>query len=207
MFYSEYGQDRFVSSILPHRKGVFVEFGALDGLFHSNTLFLERERGWSGLLIEANPRLYKELTRNRPDCRCMPFAIWKEHGLVEFEIAPVIGWSGVGEAFHVKHRDRINGPTERVAVQAITLEDALRFSGVTRIDYMSIDVEGAERDILSVFPFAKYDITLIGVEDNYGDPALDRLITDNGYEFLRQIGPDRFYWRCSTTRPSQITSD
>src|SRR5215467_5134323 len=69
VYHSEHGQDRWLEENVFRgtRNGVFVEFGALDGLDTSNTLFFEREREWSGLLIEANPRSFcRLLESDRP---------------------------------------------------------------------------------------------------------------------------------------------
>ena len=57
--FSQWGQDALVDSLLREKQGgFFVEAGAFDGETHSNTLFLEQQRGWSGVLVEANPHLY-----------------------------------------------------------------------------------------------------------------------------------------------------
>jgi hypothetical protein len=65
--YSQVGQDALVDELLQRRRnGFFFECGAHDGEELSNTLFFERERGWTGLLIEANPKSFKQLEeRNR----------------------------------------------------------------------------------------------------------------------------------------------
>jgi FkbM family methyltransferase len=200
MFFSEYGQDAFVSGLIPKRNGVFVEFGALDGLLHSNSLYFEREHGWTGLLIEANPDLYWEIVINRPNSNCLNAAIYDRPGTVEFQKIDggLYGWSGIREAIEPEHWIRIaaNVPKARqsiVEVPCMTLEHALDIHGITDIDYLSIDVEGAELKILSGFPFNKYKIDVIGVEDNFGNPVLDDLLTSNGFKFLQKVGPDRMY--------------
>ena len=67
---SQYGQDEYVKKLFPKGfRGIFVEAGAFDGLHLSNTLKLERELGWSGVLIEASPLLMERLRRNRPGAK------------------------------------------------------------------------------------------------------------------------------------------
>lgn len=198
--FSEFGQDEFVSRLIPKRGGVFVEFGALDGLLHSNSLYFERERDWTGLLIEANPDSYQRLVANRPNCKLLNAAIYDRPGTVEFQKIDggLYGWSGIREAIEPEHWLRIHGnvPKARqsvVEVPCMTLEAALDVNNITAIDYLSIDVEGAELKILSAFPFGKYEIDVIGVEDNFGNPALDELLVANGFKFLQKVGPDRMY--------------
>ncbi len=200
MFHSEFGQDRFVAQRLPKREGVFVEFGALDGVLHSNTLFLQQYLGWDGLLIEPNPDAFSRLLVNRPKQKLLNAAVYDRDGMVEFEkiSGGLYGWSGIRETIEEPHRARItaNVPDtsiERITVPAINLNDALTKFSITHIDYLSIDVEGAELKILSVFPFEKFSIDILGVEDNFGNQELDNLIQSKGFRFLGKCGPDRMY--------------
>ena len=82
-----------------------------------------------------------------------------------------------------------------VSVRTQTLDQVLTFAGVTKIDYLSLDIEGAELEVLKDFPFDKYKIGVIGVEDNAGDNiALADLLRGNGFEHLARVGVDEI-WR------------
>ena len=199
-FHSQYGQDKFVAGLIPDRGRTFVEFGALDGVQDSNSLYFERERGWHGLLIEANPITFESLQRNRPDAKLCNAAIFDRNGSVEFEMigGALHGWSGIKQSMEPQRAQRIERDTvwylnSTVPVPCRTLDDVLREFGIQQIDYLSIDVEGAELAILKVFPFQRYAIDVIGVEDNFGNPELDRIMIGNGFRFLQTVGPDRFY--------------
>lgn len=201
-FHSEYGQDSFIANLLPHEGGTFVEFGALDGLLHSNSLYFEREKGWSGLLIEANPSAFASLAQNRPDCALLNAAIYDRSGTVEFEKIDggLYGWSGIREEIEPQHWSRIFAQVpgwarEIIEVPCMTLEGALNQSDMKDIDFMSIDVEGAEMKVLADFPFERFNINVLSVEDNFGNLRLDDLIRQNGFRFLRKVGPDRVYQR------------
>lgn len=210
MFHSEYGQDKFVADLLGYKRGgTFVEFGALDGLLHSNSLYFERELGWQGLLIEANPTAFDAMIQSGRKCDMLNAAIYDLGGSVEFEKIDgnLYGWSGIREDIEPDHWQRIWRDTaaeqrSNIRVQAVPLETVLLSFGVRDIDYMSIDVEGAELKILSVFPFEKFNIDVLGVEDNFGNEELDALIKRNGFQFLQKVGPDRMYRRVSENTPS-----
>ena len=199
-FHSQFGQDHFVASLIPERGKTFVEFGALDGMLHSNSLYFEQERGWTGLLIEANPSSFKALKRNRPNAKICNAAIFDRKGTVEFEkiSGGYDGWSGIKESMEPQHQQRIDDGirwwrNRTINVPCRTLDDVLTEFEINHIDYLSIDVEGAELALLKVFPFQRYSIDVLGVEDNFGNPELDELICSNGFRFLQTLGPDRFY--------------
>lgn len=200
-YHSEFGQDRWLAEGIfrDKRGGVYVEFGALDGILHSNSLYFEREMGWTGLLLEANPWAFRELVNNRPLAQCRNRAVFDHNGVVEFECVPgpLYGWSGVVETIEPEHRKRIDAfeeiGTVRITVPCVTLDHALYSARLTHIDYLSIDVEGAETRILKAFPFDKYDIDVIGVEDNFGNPKLAEILTKAGYKHLARVGVDEFF--------------
>ena len=67
--WSQYGQDQLIDKLLNQkRNGFFVEIGGFDGETFSNSLFLEKERGWSGLLVEANPYTYELMAGKDRNC-------------------------------------------------------------------------------------------------------------------------------------------
>jgi hypothetical protein len=81
--YSQFGQDRFIAETVygGKRGGYFVEAGAGDGLWISNTLLLERKYGWTGILIEPTSA-FTALQRNRPDCICDNSALASERSTI-----------------------------------------------------------------------------------------------------------------------------
>lgn len=206
MYHSQDGQDRFVHDLLRKRDGVFIEFGALDGVLHSNSLFFEEQCGWTGLLIEANPVAFRALVRNRSS-RTVNAAIYDRTGMVEFEqiSGGLYGWSGIKNDIAPEHRARIDSmipPSARqtIEVPCLTLDFVLSAAEIKHIDYLSMDTEGSELAILKVFPFEKYEIEIIGVEDNFDNRELDGLIKSKGFTFLAKIGYDRFYSAGSSRR-------
>jgi FkbM family methyltransferase len=132
-YYSEYGEDRWIAENLTIPKsGVFVEVGALNGVGGSNSLWFERQ-GWTGLCIEADPRMWEGLLQRRK-CRKFFGAVGSNPSM-EFEVHQQIGWSGFGR-----------GGT-KISVPVLPLSNVLDAYGIDRIDILSIDVEGAELDV------------------------------------------------------------
>ncbi len=201
-FYSQFGQDKWLYENIFHDKvgGIFVEFGALDGVFHSNTYFFEKFLNWHGLCIEPNPNTYKELLNNR-SCRCSNKAVFYKNGFVDFISidGPIRGWSGIFQSMETEHVRRIANNVEDglktvIQVESRTLESLLVENDLYDIDYMSIDVEGAESDILLAFPFDAFDIRIISVEVTYGD-VITTILGKRGYTKICQLGEDNIYRR------------
>jgi len=185
-------QDLLVVFLLQgKRDGFFVEFGATNGRDLSNTFTLERSFGWKGILAEPARSWHAALQANRKasiDTRC----VWKETGarldFKETEIAEVSTLADLVDRDFNKG-DRAKGMT--YPVETVSLNDLLTAHGAPReIDYLSIDTEGSELEILNAFDFAGYDIKIVTVEHNFVEPdrqALLRLLTGKG--FVRLFEP------------------
>ncbi|MBO6556979.1 MAG: FkbM family methyltransferase [Pseudomonadales bacterium] len=163
--HSALSQDLFVLHELDFkRNGFFVEFGACDGLLGSNTLLLEQKFGWRGILAEPSKQFQKALQRNRPDQRLDFRCVWRNSDeMLEFvEAGPL---SGVVESIGLDLRNKTH-PT--YSVQSVSLGDLLESHGAPKtIDYLSIDTEGSELEILQSFDFDRYDIKVITCEHNH----------------------------------------
>ena len=167
---SQLGQDRWALYELKRkRNGYFVEFGACDGLTLSNTLLLEREFGWNGIVAEPNPKWHKALLRNRHcaiDLQC-----------VAAKSGETVPFVDAGELGGMKHAIALDGNTPgragaaEILVPTISLSDLLlKHKAPLEIDLLSIDTEGSEFEILTAFAedggFIDRDIGLLCIEHN-----------------------------------------
>lgn len=193
---SQLGQDLWVLEQTSYKRGgFFVEFGATDGLLLSNTHLLENAFDWHGLCAEPNPKLFEQLKRNRR-CTVSNACIAGETGRqVDFIFADAYG--GIAgfahEDSHAGKREayRRNGAVGRLTT--ISLHDFLKQHGAPRtIDYLSLDTEGSEFDILRTFPFDQWHIELITVEHNFTPRREDlhTLLQDRGYHRTPQQWDD-----------------
>ena len=200
-YYSEYEQDKWLDENIfrGKRNGIFVEFGAYDGLLHSNSLYFERELKWTGLLIEANLEKYKELEINR-QCKTLCCGVGKEWGVEEFTQinSGLAGWSGITRTIECQHGQRIQKHVlpeqiKKTMIETRTLADILFSEGLHSIDYLSMDTEGSEEEILSVFPFRQFDIKVWTIENNFNNPKIRKVMEMNGYRFLTKLNIDEVY--------------
>ena len=168
------------------REGFFVEFGAFDGVTTSNTVFLERALGWRGIVAEAARVCHSHLRRNRT-CSIDERCVWSESGRqLTFNQTAAVGYSTI-DAFsgHDRHFDkRVEGT--HYEVETVSLNDLLvHWNAPRRIDYLSVDTEGSELEILRAFDFDAWDVRLISVEHNHHPDQRGRLfelLASKGYE-------------------------
>lgn len=165
--------------------GYFVEFGACNGVEGSNTLLLERDFNWNGLLAEPGREWHSDLQTNRKcsiDHRCVFSSSGKSIDFVE------CGQLSTIESFAIENDDwakdlRIASST-RYSVPTVTLNELLDSHHVpNHINYMSVDTEGSEYECLAGFDFNKYNITCLTVEHNFQSSRqkVNKLLTANGF--------------------------
>lgn len=152
------------------QQGYFVEFGSCDGIFLSNTYLLEKNYQWNGILAEPTRKYHDPLRQNRSCCIDHRAVYTHSNDRIDFrEVFGIEEVSGINatlppDSFR-KKRDK---NFEIHSVETISLEDLLKFHNAPRqIDYLSIDTEGSEFEILSNFSFANYSIDIITIEHNF----------------------------------------
>lgn len=203
---SQLGQDRIVDEYLRgKRDGVFVDVGAYDGVTFSNTLLLERDRGWTGICIEPLPDVFAELRRNRR-CVCVQACMGnREEPAVDFlNVASAAVstrmLSGVLSEYDPRHLRRVDaelnsagGSKSVIQVPMRHLHGLLLEHGIGTVDYLSIDTEGSELLILRSTILSEIGNPCITVENNYDDPAIDAVLRAQGYRLHTLLQWDRFY--------------
>ncbi len=184
---SQLRQDLFVLSETQYKKsGYFVEFGATNGIECSNTYLLETEFSWTGILAEPARLWEKSLKANRPKASIETLCVWKDSNssvIFNETIAPELSTIDRFSDGDVHRNTRLAG--KKYEVQTISLNDLLiKQRAPKHIDYLSIDTEGSEYEILEAFNFNEFRIGIITVEHNY-TPQREKifaLLTSNGYK-------------------------
>lgn len=186
---SQYFQDLFVLSHTGYKQGgFFVDFGATNGLEGNNTMLLEKQYGWNGILVEPARVWHGELEKNRHcviDRRC----VWKETGkIIEFweTDAAVLSTAKEFAQSDLHHRSRLQ-PKDSYTVETVSLNDLLtEHKAPKHIDYLSIDTEGSEFAILEAFDFSARTFEVITCEHNFSDnrDKIRGLLSNHGYKLL-----------------------
>lgn len=198
MHYSQHSQDLWLDeNIFKGKKdGFFVDIGALDGTAISNTKFFEESRGWTGVAIEPKPDMFEKLQNTRT-CQCVHGVLSnRDEQTVEF--LNIEGWaeclSGIVDAYVPSHVDRVNGEIQAHGGSKEVIQvPNFKFNDIidqTQIDYVSLDTEGSEFEILQSIDFEKYQIQCFSIEDNYGDGRISKFMKERGYYPIVRLGCD-----------------
>lgn len=193
MFNSQDGQDRYLETNIfkGYKNGFYVDVGAHDGISINNTLYFEKNNNWTGINIEPIKNVFDKLVINRPNNINLNCAVCNNDGETDFlcNTGYTEMISGIKENFDIRHLQRLQrenkqkgSTTEVIKVKTKKLETILDENNIKHINYLSIDVEGAEFEVIKSINFNKVFIDVIGFENNYHDVSVPIV------EFLKNKG-------------------
>jgi len=198
---SQHGQDKFAVNYFKNKKnGTFVDIGAHDGESLSNTYTLEKELNWNGICIEPMPRQYKNLIECR-NCITYNCAIYDKNGTEKFLLVDSDGYpdmlSGISKDISIpamssilSESSRLGAELKRINVETRILNEILEEHQFYHIDFMTIDVEGAELKILSKVNFDKFYIGLLIYENGPSDNSIREFLKSKNFSFVKRLGGD-----------------
>lgn len=216
-FHSQSGQDKYMYHYFfrdYNKPGFFIELGALDGILISNSLFFEEKLGWDGICIEPTERHFKNLLKQR---KCFKFddVVYDEEKEIIFYSAPPCcdSLNGIKEKYDKRHLDRIDRETlqynykkddiTEIKKKTRTMSSILNEVGVKDIDFLSLDTEGSELNVLKSINWNDTNIKVICVEDNYGNMELHQYLNKLNYTFFLRLEGDYIYYRKDLIQPKK----
>lgn len=183
MFYSQFKQDEYLEKTIfnGYKNGFFMDIGAHDGVSLNNTLYFENNNNWTGLNVEPIKSVYDKLVVNRPNCININCAVSNNDGISEFicNTGHTEMLSGLKNNYDRRHFQRLEreniqtgSTTEIIIVNTTRFETICDENNIKHINYLSIDVEGAEFDVIKSINFDKVFIDVIEFENNYNDTSI-----------------------------------
>jgi FkbM family methyltransferase len=200
-YYSQHKQDEFIIDYFKSkRNGVFVDIGAHDGQTLSNTYTLEKELGWTGICIEPMEHEYKKLVECR-SAKTYNCAIYDTNGIEKFTMLEYDGYpdmlSGIAKDMSIVHMghvlsegSRMGAKRKVIDVPTRILNEILVENNIYDIDFLSVDVEGAELKILKSIDYNKFKIKVIVYENGEADQPIRDFMKTKGYIFYKRLGID-----------------
>ena len=164
-----------LKEFLDFRNGFFIEVGAHDGIFQSNTLSLEKDLGWTGILIEPSISAYLDCVKNRPNSKCINTALTsflkyekKKFAYGDFNSSPMSSIAGIrsGHSIIQNIKDYLKKKfyNQLVPASTIPMQLILEKLEINKIDFLSLDVEGFELEVLNGIDFTRYRPKYILIE-------------------------------------------
>jgi FkbM family methyltransferase len=169
-------------------QGVFVEVGANHPVHENQTWFLEQQ-GWSGVLVEPNPNLFRLLCAQRPRSRAFHAAIGAPGQADEVDL--LLGVDDLHSTLAPMLGDPLSG--QKVRVKLRTLDSIMAEAGTAKIDFLSIDVEGMELQVLQGLDFKKHKPALILLEEHRRDYKKHFYLRSQGYRLVKRTGRNNWY--------------
>jgi FkbM family methyltransferase len=176
------------------KNGYFVDLASGDGVRFSNTYFLEQYLEWTGILIEPNPKFAENIKSYRTS-KFLDYCIGdKDNEEVKFRIDNLMLGGIVGDSYdnNLRYRAHELEKAEIIKLKTRSLTSVLNEENSPRIiDYLSLDVEGAEELILSNFNFKKYRFKFISIERP--TKKIDLILDSNDYVQLNHLKSEVYY--------------
>ena len=197
----------------PVKPGFYIEAGAAGGELYSNTLYFEMKYNWTGLLVEPSPIWWKELKSKNRNAWILPHCLSTEKKvhLIDFysfseDFVDFAFMSRTDmdhdfyENFKANHPNALN----KLKVQCFPLQAVLKAIELPKVQYFSLDIEGAEYDVLKTIDFNVVDLSVFSIEieddnDNVmrlnsgSNEDLHKYLKQNGYDYIDRVGRDNFF--------------
>tara|TARA_R100001082_G_scaffold86120_1_gene52710 strand:- start:12111 stop:12758 length:648 start_codon:yes stop_codon:yes gene_type:complete len=180
------------------REGYFVEVGSTTGTNLSNTYLLEKGYDWGGICIDANPNDTEELRKNR-DCIVLDSCISSKSGE---EVSFLVQSCYSGIEMYTEKKDYPNGDgnvdyEKTITLTTVTLDQVLRENNAPLfIEYISIDTEGSELEVLKGIDFSSFTIGAFTIEHNDNEiqkEEIQNFLQSKGYEKFVQVHWEDWY--------------
>jgi FkbM family methyltransferase len=150
-------------------KKVYVEAGAVDGEFDCRSLHLKDREDYFGILVEPNPYSYKNLVKNRlgnnvllVNAALVPDTY--KHDTIKMRCHPKEACSSISICQENRRTDQWDKFTQEVDVKALTLQTILEQNNITEIEWLYLDTEGFEEEVLNGIDHTKTKINNAEIE-------------------------------------------
>lgn len=203
MSYSQNNEEQFILDYFQGFKGTLLDIGANDGRILSNSIALI-ERGWSGLLVEASPRAFERLQKEHPngdkEIQLLNVAVGSYDGDIQFnESGMLLGKGDVALVSSTRDDEiqrwtSLNMPFEKMTVPVVTFATLLQRSVHKWFDFLTIDIEGMEPEVVPQIDFTVLRIRMAIIEWNGKNADLyDGLLFSHGLKLIHINAENRIY--------------
>lgn len=206
-FFGQKGEDKYLYDTFfkDVKNKIYIELGAMDGVGYSNTKFFEDQLDWTGILIEPNTKLFEKLKVNRSNNKLYNELISETVDEKVFKYFDYLGVSCIEDTIPKDH-DRLyfnstrpqfkNHNKGKCIMKTRTLENIIDDSKYKEIEFLSLDVEGHEFQVLKSINFSSITIHILLIEmldNNTYQKDIEQLLEQHKYVYHSDIGRNRVY--------------
>lgn len=207
--HGQFGEDRILQEVFGDRaEGYCVEIGAYDGRAGSASYPFEK-RGWHCLLVEPIPERAEEILKHRA-CIVVNCAVSDKEGTASFFVAENVEEMSTLDLTpdRLEWIEHVGGAVKEIKVRTATLDSLLAEAAFPEIQFITIDVEGHEMEVLKGFTLEAHRPRIVIIENNSasddpratgGDPHVGRHMSEHGYVHFRRTGVNEWYAHESDT--------
>ncbi len=196
------GQDVLVASLFNNKEnGVFFDIGANDGITINNSYYLEKNLDWTGVAVEPVGYIFEKLKANRK-CHVVNGCVSPRSGKEKF--LELVGNANMYSTLKThntgltarrirKRKKRQNSQLKEVEVECYTFSDLVNKFGFEKVDFLSLDTEGGELEILKSIDFELTPVSVISVENNWCTYDIKNYLESCGFLYLGTFDVDEIY--------------
>jgi FkbM family methyltransferase len=206
MFYGQFGEDQYLSKFFDDKYiGVCVDVGADDGISGSNTYYFE-QKGWYSLCVEPIPESFNKCSSIRKNVINCCIADYDKED-VKFNIITLktgntsaISSLKVDDRLIKSHKHLLNN-IKQISVKVKTLNTIFKECNIpNNIDFISIDTENTEIDVLKGLDFNTYNIKFLIIENNFNEMIIENYLITKNFKKIHRLGVNDFYVNISCFR-------
>jgi len=195
-YYALQHQDKFIDEFFNRKtNGFYVDIGAHDGSYISNSLFFEQFRNWSGICVEPGPKEFDHLKNFRKSININAcISNYDGKGEYTYIDGPPQALSGLTESYDPRHAERIDNDIahrggKKIPIQSLVfkLQTILDMHKVYDIDFCSIDTEGSELEVAQSIDFDRTNIKVFVIENNFQETKVQDFLEAKGYSLHSKL--------------------
>jgi FkbM family methyltransferase len=201
--YSQWGEDQYIKKIFKDiKKGVYLDIGCFHPYMYSNTCLLHK-KGWTGINIDINQTSIDLFNIARPKDKNLCTTI--DENKKEFSMYyddPFSPVNTLDKNFYESLKGSFFKSKKILSVQSKTIKEIIEISKIeNKIDFINIDVEGLDYDILKQIDLKKLKVKLVSIETHNVDGSasknvdlISHFLEKNNFSIYKRIGPSTLFY-------------
>lgn len=200
--YSQWGEDKFISDFFKDKnQGVYLDVGCFHPFMYSNTCLLHK-KGWQGINIDINPTSIDLFNIARPRDVNLCTTINNEKKIFDvFYDDPFSPVNTLDEKFYNNLKKKFFKNEKKLKIESKSIDEIIKISKINKnIDFINIDIEGKDYEVLTQIGIEKFQPSLIAIETHNVDGSeietfslIKNFMTNKNYNVYKRVGPTTLF--------------